>query len=126
MGYTTEFSGKLTITPPLSEELTDEINQFCEERHGGHSSRFPGFPGYWCDWKTDGQKLFWNGSEKSYEMDEWLELLIKKFLVPHGHTVNGRMLAQGEDSNDVWVLEAKDNAVRQLKVNVKQDFGITD
>ena len=118
MGYTTEFSGKLTITPPLSEELTEAINQFGEERHGGSLDPHPGCPGFWCDWKTDGEKLFWNGAEKSYHMDKWLEWLIRIFLVPAGHTVNGRLLAQGEEVGDVWILQAKDNMVSRLGIGV--------
>ena len=32
MGYDTEFQGHLSITPPLSPELTAYVNRFCETR----------------------------------------------------------------------------------------------
>lgn len=120
MGYTTEFSGKLTIDPPLDMDLIEKINEFCEERHGGPADIFPGIPGFWCDWKVgeDGDKIYWNGSEKSYNMDKWLELLIKEFIAPAGSVVSGRLLAQGEERNDVWLLVADKNRVARLEMNL--------
>lgn len=33
MGYQTDFDGNFTIDPPLSAELTAQVNAFCGERH---------------------------------------------------------------------------------------------
>lgn len=30
MGYSTDFHGAVTITPPLDLDTVDEINEFCE------------------------------------------------------------------------------------------------
>lgn len=111
MGYTTEFSGAMNITPPLEPHMVEEVNNFCEQRHGGNTQPFDGMPGFWCDWEVseDGSKIYWSGKEKSYSMDEWLSLLIRRFM--HGRKVNGRMLAQGESVGDVWLLECHDNKV---------------
>lgn len=132
MGYSTEFSGKLTISPPLSSEQVEEINEFCAQRHGGPTEHDFGMPGFWCDWEVDetGTKLYWNGAEKSYHMDKWLEVLIKKFIVPAGSAVNGRLFAQGEDRADVWLLIAENNQVSRLEMNIgeglKQLTGYTE
>jgi hypothetical protein len=68
----------------LTQELFDELNSFSEERHGGNTEPFAGFPGFWCDWvpTPDMQGIEWNGNEKFYDYVEWLELIIKKFLIP--------------------------------------------
>lgn len=124
MGYTTEFTGKITITPPLPPKLVTQINSFCEERHeDGYSSSDS--PSIWCDWAVDedGSYISWNGNEKSYEMSKWLPVLIRKFMT--GHCLNGRLLAQGEDGGDTWVLECKDNVVSKQGVNLLKDLGIT-
>ena len=126
MGYSTDFSGKLTINPPLQPHMVEEINLFCEERHGGDMDVFPGMPGFWCDWETDGEKLFWNGTEKSYAMDEWLEFLIKKFFNPWGCTLTGKMLAEGERKDDRWTLQVvSNNQVIRENLSMKV-FGITE
>lgn len=113
MGYTTDFEGIITITPPASQELVKKVNEFCEERHGGNTEVFKGFPGFWCDYvvSDDGTEITWNGSEKSYYMEKWLPLLIEKFFAPAGHTLNGNMKAQGEDASDMWLLLCEDNKV---------------
>lgn len=126
MGYTTEFSGKMTISPPLQPHMVETVNLFCEERHGGPMQVYEGMPTFWCDWEVseDGSKIYWNGSEKSYYMDRWLALLIKRFIAPQGSIVSGRMLAQGERTGDVWVLACKDNIVSREEVAT--NLGITD
>lgn len=124
MGYTTEFRGAMTIDPPLEPHMVEEVNNFCEERHGGNIDPYHEMPGLWCDWQVsaDGSKIFWNGSEKSYSMEEWLTYLIKRFM--RDRKVNGRMLAQGESFGDVWVLACKDNVVTTEAALA--DLGITD
>jgi hypothetical protein len=83
-------------------------------------------PGFWCDWETDGRKLFWNGSEKSYGMDKWLVLLIDKFFKPHGHVLNGRIFAQGENPGDTWIIDVQNNVVNVIKLLDMKALGITE
>jgi len=121
MGYTTEFSGKLSIKPPLTDDVIDAINKFCRERHEDRS-----YPSIHCDWEVseDGSSIAWNGRQKSYSMTEWLRYIIARF-VPSGTMVIGRMLAQGESRDDTWILEAEGRLVREIPINLNESLGIT-
>ena len=125
MGYSTDFEGAMTLTPELTKEQVAIINEFCDERHGGPTMPFPNMPGFWCNWETNGTKLYWNQSEKSYDMAEWLELLIEKFFEPWKIQVTGKMLAQGERRDDRWTMEVGED--QQIVVNHLQleNLGIT-
>jgi len=125
MGYSTNFNGKLILSKELTISAMEKFNAFCEERHGGDTETYPGMPGFWCDWVTDGKTIYWNGSEKSYAMDKWLEILIQKFLAPKKITVSGKMLAQGEEPGDTWLLIAENNNVRTEKLVDFKKLGIT-
>ena len=114
MGYTTEFEGAMKLTPALTMEQTLEIDAFCEARHGGNVDVHPGMPGFWCDWMVDvrggaADRLTRNGTEKSYEMDAWLDLLIQQFFKPWGVKVTGKMFAQGENPTDRWTMQVGDD-----------------
>lgn len=111
MGYTTEFSGSFQIDPPLSRELARTLNAFCDQRHGGDIYTFEGCPSLWCDWafSKDGTSMYWNGSEKSYEMTKWARYLKHKFFPTH--KVTGRIKARGEDFDDIWEMIANDNGI---------------
>lgn len=81
-------------------------------------------PGLWCNWiaTADGKAIEWNESEKFYESAEWMKYIITHFLGTNpqaktelpflqGHTLNGTIAAQGEESEDRWDLEVRDNKV---------------
>jgi len=106
MGYSTDFSGGIDIVPPLSDADVSKLNDFAKERHDGNE-----FPGIWCDWEVDasGMMIAWNGGEKSYDMETWMVYLIQNFF--QGHMLNGSMSAQGEESDDMWLLHVRDNVV---------------
>lgn len=108
MGYTTEFSGRIEISPPLDQNEIDFINKFSGSRRMARKSgpytvvddgnfgqtrsddiidynRPPeGQPGLWCQWvpTDDGTALEWDGSEKFYNSEEWMTYLIDHFLRP--------------------------------------------
>jgi hypothetical protein len=83
-------------------------------------SEYRGCPSFYCDWKVTnlGAKIKWNGSEKSYGMQEWLPILIEKFFAPNGHKLDGCMIAYGEDRTDIWKLRCNDNVVTAERVKV--------
>ena len=81
-------------------------------------------PGLWCHWEStpDGEEIGWNGGEKFYNSAEWMQYIIDHFLgnnpiaqseLPFltGHILNGKIIAQGEDTEDRWILYVKDNKV---------------
>jgi hypothetical protein len=108
MGYTTEFSGSVSINPPLNEAEIAFLNKFAEVRHmdrikgpyfvdgsdsfgQGHDGDIrdynrPGIgqPGLWCQWipTEDGTEIEWDGGEKFYEATAWMEYIIDHFLSP--------------------------------------------
>jgi hypothetical protein len=127
MGYTTTFRGRLRTSRLLSDTEVGRINSFCEKRHGGNMRPFRNMPGFWCNWEADNESIFWNGAEKSYAMDEWLEVLIEKFFDPWKVSLSGKMLAQGEQMNDTWTLEVlPGNKVVRTNINIPVNLGITE
>ena len=72
-------------------------------------------PGLWCHWipahNDPANFIEWDGGEKFYDAETWLEYLIIAVLEPRGYTLNGRVLAQGEEVSDRWTLDVMDNEV---------------
>ncbi|MFE7485549.1 hypothetical protein [Streptomyces sp. NPDC057552] len=110
MGYTTEFTGHVTVSPPLSPAEIAYLDKFADTRRMARKlgpyfvdgtgpfgqgqdadivnyNRPPeGQPGLWCNWEPtrDGTALKWNGVEKFYDADVWMAYLIDHFLQPGG------------------------------------------
>jgi len=127
MGYTTYFSGEFTITPALPDELIEQLNEFCDTRHEGERASVSmggeldkwnrPYTGplkdatfeIWCNWKfendpdpeVDATIMAWNESEKAYSMADWAAFILEHH-IPAGHTVEGEIYAEGEDSEDRW------------------------
>ena len=83
-----------------------------------------GQPGLWCQWipNATGTVLEWDGGEKFYNSAKWMKYIINHFLSTYAagrhilpflqaHTLNGTIEAQGEESDDMWLLHVKDNIV---------------
>lgn len=85
-------------------------------------------PGLWCNWtvgdiyetplsealleeKGVAQTIVWDEGEKFYNYVEWLEYLIKSFLIPWGYTLNGEVQWRGEDWSDNGTISVTDNVV---------------
>jgi hypothetical protein len=112
MGYQTEFTGSVTVEPPLAAAQVAHLREFSEERHDDWD--IPNIPrSVWCDWVAtdDGTAIKWNGTEKFYDGDQWMRYLIDTFIQPAGHVVNGVIEAQGEDPDDRWDLVVTHNEV---------------
>lgn len=89
-------------------------------------------PGLWCKWRPnkDGSAIEWDGREKFYEAAEWMNYLWAHFIVLGAakilapqemsfltqHTMNGSILAVGEEANsDVWELKVDNLGVSRRK-----------
>jgi len=118
MGYYTDFSGELTITPGLSPEQTAEVKAFCEKDHRDEIDE-TGVPGIWCDFDTDGTTL-WAKEGKNYDYAEWLTHLVDTFFVPWHQTLNGEIYWDGEETDDRGIMVVTDNqvALRYLQPGV--------
>lgn len=146
MGYSTEFSGKIMIDPPLNTAEMQYLMDFSESRRmktlGGcysitsednddvidYNKPPDNQPGLWCDFvPLSDTELGWNGSEKTYDAIDWIEFIIEHFLKKNAHAqrsgdrlfesfqfnhvCNGKIVAQGEDPDDRYVILVKDNKV---------------
>ena len=106
MGYSTDFSGSIQITPPLNPQEVAFINQFADTRRMDrklgpyfidqdgnygqnhkadildYNSPPEGQPGLWCQWEAelDGSCLKWNGAEKFYNSSDWMAYLLEHFI----------------------------------------------
>lgn len=154
MGYTTTFSGEVTIDPPLNDAEVEYLRQFAGSRRmkrvkgpffvNGNdfqdddvinvNSPDDSQPGLWCQWvpSDDGAALIWDEAEKFYEAPRWMKYLLDTFICRRpddqtlavmveadprlaeftfDHTANGEVYAEGEDSDDRWMLVVKDGQV---------------
>lgn len=108
MGYTTEFSGEIKVSPPLNSAEQSFLDDFAETRHmkrvkgplfvdsSDNSYRALDIidannpdssqPGLWCKWEPadDGHLIRWNGAEKFYDSEEWMRFLIDNLLSEKG------------------------------------------
>lgn len=143
MGYTTEFEGQFTVEPPLSPKEIEYLNKFSDtrrmKREAGpyfvdgtgmcgqghdedildHNTPPEGQPGLWCQWiaTDDGTAIEWDGGEKFYYAEKWIQYIIDHFFGPNpiakkaypeifdfleSHTFSGTVEAYGEVRDDVW------------------------
>lgn len=102
MGYTTDFDGSFKLSRVLTVEEKKILDDFSEERHGGNLDAYLGYPGFWCDWvpTEDGKGIEWNGTEKFYDYEKWIQLIIDTYLTPWGIKLTGRVRYQGEEIGD--------------------------
>jgi len=86
-----------------------------------------GQPELWCQWvvNEEGTEISWDGNEKFYSAKEWMAYIIDHFIginpiaqksnrdfdFLNGHICNGTIVADGEDSGDIWVINVVDNVV---------------
>lgn len=70
-------------------------------------------PGLWCQWIINEKEnsLEWDGGEKFYNYEEWLEYLIDNFFEPLGYVLNGDIEWQGEEYDDLGTIHVVDNFV---------------
>jgi hypothetical protein len=133
MGYTTEFEGRIEISPPLDRKTIAFLTAFANSRRmdyydgpyttdeakpvRDYNCPPQGQPSLWCNWEPtpDGTAIVWNGAEKFYKSAEWMTYIIDHFLAPSSYTLNGVIDAEGEDRNDVWRLVVTDNVVTTIK-----------
>jgi hypothetical protein len=106
MGYTTDFYGGVSVTPPLNEAERAYLRKFAETRRmdrergpyfvdgtgdfgqgsdadiRNFNSPPEGQPGLWCQWvpTDDGAAIEWDEGEKFYESDAWMAYIIDHFL----------------------------------------------
>ena len=70
-------------------------------------------PGLWCQWtpNEEGDTIEWDGGEKFYGPEEWLQYIIDSFIKPWGYVLNGETEWQGDDRDDMGLIIVKDNVL---------------
>jgi hypothetical protein len=153
MGVNTDYLGHIEIVPTLNQAEYDYLRAFARSRrsyrragpyavvpedpHSGSSERAvqrynqiaDGQPGYWCQWEPcpHGCCLGWNGHEKFYAGQAWLQYLIDHFLQPGAHAqssgdpqfadftfdhqMSGVLAGKQGDSRELFVLRVGSNQV---------------
>jgi len=94
--------------------VVSEWEQFKELRH--EKEHDVGI-GIWMQWDlisvgNGKQVIEWDEGEKFYEADRWMAYMIEHFVESHGSVANGVVYAQGEESEDLWVIVVNDNVVQ--------------
>ncbi len=120
MGYTTYFSGEWDLNKKLDDvthKLLDKLNEE-DTRQVDNSTQHllkegEAFPGYWCGWvpDEDGETILWDGGEKFYDYEEWIQWIITKVLDPRGYVLNGKVYWSGEEDDDVGIIKIENNIV---------------
>jgi len=111
MGYDTQFTGRVTVAPPLNPREIAYLRKFANtrrmERANGpyyvdgtgpygqgrdadiidYNQPPAGQPGRWCGWvpTETGETIEWNSVEKFYEATAWMQYLVDHFLKPGSH-----------------------------------------
>lgn len=115
MGYNTRFSGTLEFTEELSASQIVALKRlFGADMRDNPQYKSSGLTYIDFEFTEDMKGLRHDGSEKSYDTVEKLNLLISHMqdLYPW-FMLRGELLAQGEDVGDVWKVEIIDGkAVR--------------
>lgn len=124
MGYTTHFQGELLFTKPLSKVALAYLQSFFGEDCRDHPEwNANGL--YSIDLELNRQLtgIQHDGSEKTYELEKLVNVVIvemRKEFSEFGLT--GRLLAQGEDITDRWVLSiGPDGMATREKIKVTGD-----
>ncbi len=111
-------SARVAVGLPLGKDGGYFVNQKWDEEHGWVSVidyNLPAStqPSLWCHWipTSDGRGIQWDGEEKFYHYNAWLQYLIVHFLKPWGYLVNGSVKWIGEDCSDVGQIKVENNTI---------------
>ena len=114
MGYTTKFVGAFPIIPALSVEHLAEYDRLVETERDEMPA---GAPNAYLQWvvSEDGARLHWDGEEKFYNYEEWLEWLAREWFGPRGYVLSGKVRYQGEEIGDTGELEIAGHLVTKTQ-----------
>lgn len=121
MGYSTDFTGELKFTKELKATELAKLKTFmgedCREHPEWNATNMTYID---LEISDDFSGLKWDGSEKTYDLVEKVNLIIsemKKDFPDFG--LEGSLFAQGEDSTDRWVLLIDNGIAIEKKVALK-------
>ena len=127
MGYVTDFTGQIDITPPLSEVEVAGCPFLPESAEGGFGDRGRDLKLVpQVRHQLAGEQLVpvtvhgalvstWEDDARGYKILEHLQEAID--LWP-GHEFTGRIYAEGEEGGDIWRLEVRDRKAVKVKAAI--------
>ncbi|SDV49238.1 hypothetical protein [Chitinasiproducens palmae] len=122
MGYSTRFSGVLSLSRKLILKEARAILEFNDEPSKIENPPVRGYM-QWVPTETlDG--IMWDQGEKFYDYIEWLTWLCD-LLKTWGISVSGRLIWAGEDTDDVGEITVSDNVVSSIQ-HARQTIGSTE
>lgn len=123
MGYSTDFTGELKFSKELKASELAEVKTFLGEDCRNHP-----------EWESlhlthidlelldDFTGLKWDGSEKTYDLVEKVNLIIKRMRKKYrDFSLYGEMSAQGEDFKDRWILRIVDGEAKRIEIKLNGD-----
>lgn len=121
MGYNTYFTGKLSFTKELKASELAKVKSFlgqdCREHPEWERTHLSYIN---LELTDDFSGLQWDGSEKTYDLTEKVNLIIREMKKDfRDFGLEGYLNAQGEDFKDRWVLKIIDGIAKELKVELK-------
>lgn len=116
MGYTTKFKGELKFTTKLTPKQLTKIKSFLGEDCRNHPEWNKNNLTYIdLELLDDLSGLKWNGSEKTYDLVEKVNLIIEEMQKEYSQFgLTGKLIAQGEDIEDRWCLKIIDGKAIQI------------
>ena len=107
MGYSTEFKGELKFTTILTPEQLLKVKSFLGEDCRSHPEWGEQNLSYIdLEFLPDLSGLKWDGSEKTYDLVKKVNLIIVEMRKEYPEFgLIGKMLAQGEEIDDRWIIE---------------------
>lgn len=110
MGYTTTFKGELKFSTDLTSKQLGKLKSFLGEDCREHPE-WGGRDLTYIDLELleDFSGIKWDGSEKTYDLVDKVNLIIKQMRKDYPEFgLEGKLAAQGEDSDDRWFLLIQD------------------
>lgn len=116
MGYTTEFDGEFKLNKQLDTDTLLRFQDVLNSDVVTYKGNGLDLHGY-CKWAPNkyATAIKWDGNEKFYDYEEWLNYLIKVELAPKGYVLNGKVMWRGEEMEDVGFLLVSENVVTAIK-----------
>lgn len=113
MGYTTDFSGQFSFDREVDAETIHFCNAMLQKDYRDADFPKDTAPAAYLQWQITEDRLHlqWDGNEKFYEYEEWLQWLIDRVFVPRGYMLSGKVVYQGEEVGDVGTLAIVDGRV---------------
>lgn len=123
MGYTTKFEGQFRMDKLPPVEVIVRLREL--EGIDGRDEDDPAMPSTYNQWNLtrDCQGIEWDGNEKFYDYEEWLQYLIDKVLTPADVNLLGSVAFSGEDVKDVGLLAIENGkVVRHEIASIAEEF----